>query len=413
MTATVDGVLFELFLTPDGEQDPYSRYAALHEAGPLHRWSRDGCWYATSYEVCRELLIDPRVGHDAERLFRRPGMTPADVERTRQRQAEDGREPGFSMISENPPSHTRLRRLVSRAFTTPRIERLRPQVERLVDERLDAMAAGGDVDAMTTLAFPLPVTVISELVGVPEGERERFRAYSDGLAGIRPASTQAEVDEAVAAFNEMEEYCADLITQRRAAPADDLLSALIAVRDEDDGRLTDQELRDTILLLYFAGFVTTASLIGNGLLALFHHPAQRARLWADGSLAVSAVEEFLRYDGPIDALLRDLLEPVVVGGVPLDAGEHVFLLVAAANRDPAHFPDPTRLDIGRPVSQAVSFGWGIHHCLGAPLARLEAQVVFSRMRERFADIELCGPEPRRVTGIVRRPATLPVRVHPR
>jgi cytochrome P450 len=412
-TITADDVLEQMFFTPEGEANPYPLFRVLHDMGPLHRWSRDGCWYVTGYDAVRDLLVNPRIGHDDERMFRRPGMTAEQVDAQRARMAEADREPGFSMISENPPVHTRLRRLVSRAFTTPRIEKLRAQLDGLVDDRLDEMAEAGDVDVMQALAFPLPVTVISELVGVPESERKLFRDLADVSAGVRPSATQEEVRLAEDTFAEMDEFFKTLVADRRADPQDDLLSALIAVQDEDDGRLSDQELRDTVVLLYFAGFITTTSLIGNGLLALLRHPSEMAKLWAEPSLAIPAVEEFLRYEGPIDMLQRDTLEATTVAGVEFGPDEHFIVHVAAANHDPTRFKDPDRLDITRDDSQAVSFGWGIHHCLGAPLARLEAQIAFSRMAQRFSGIDLLDPDPKRVVGIVRRVDALPVRVHSR
>ena len=407
-----DEILEELYFSPEAEKHPFPLYRVLHELGPIHRWEKDGCWYATGYEAVRELLHDPKVGHDDERLFRRPGMTADLLDRMRNRMADGEREPGFSMISENPPSHTRMRRLVSRAFTTPRIEKLRERVVQLVRDRLDELAEAGEGDAMRMLAFPLPVTVISDLVGVPESEREIFRKLADGLSGVRAAATEEELKETEQIFTEIEDFFKVLIKERRANPEDDLMSALIAVRDEDDGRLSDQELRDTVVLLYFAGFITTSSLIGNGLLALGNHPAQMADLWADESLVVPAIEEFLRYDPPVDNLLRDVLEPTEIAGVPLDVGEHVFFCIGAANHDPARFTEPDVLDLRRPDNASLSFGWGIHHCLGAPLARLEAQVTFAQLRERFAPIEVLDLDPDRIAGIVRRPKTLPVRIKP-
>ncbi|HEY3238147.1 MAG TPA: cytochrome P450 [Acidimicrobiia bacterium] len=414
MTITADDVLADL-LRGDGRADPYPLYRALHELAPFHRHDADGMWYAVRYETCRNLLRDPRLGHDEEKLFRRPGMTEAQLERMRHRM-EKRRRRGFSMLTENPPDHTRIRRLVSRAFTTPRVESLRDRVAGLVDERLDELAEAGEVDVMQTLAFPLPVTVIGELVGVPESERERFRPLiTEGMLADRPDATEEEMAKAEANFEELEQFFTDLIVARRATPEDDLLSALIAVRDEEDGRLDDDELRSTVFLLFFAGFVTTTNVIGNGLLALFRHPAEMDRLWADGSLVETAVEEILRFDGPVPFVLRDVLEPLEVEdeGVALDKGDHVVMMLAAANRDPERFPDPDRLDVGRRDSQPLSFGWGIHHCLGAPLARLEAQMVFARLRERFAGMELLDPDPPRVVSFLRGLRSLQVRVQPR
>jgi cytochrome P450 len=414
MTITADDVLADL-LRGDGRADPYPLYRALHELAPFHRHDADGMWYAVRYETCRNLLRDPRLGHDDEKLFRRPGMTEAQMERMRQRM-EKRRRRGFSMLTENPPDHTRIRRLVSRAFTTPRVESLRERVAGLVDERLDELAEAGEVDVMQTLAFPLPVTVIGEMVGVPESARERFRPLiTEGMLADRPDATEEEMAKAEANFDELEQFFTDLIVARRAAPEDDLLSALIAVRDEEDGRLDDDELRSTVFLLFFAGFVTTTNVIGNGLLALFRHPSEMARLWADGSLVETAVEEILRFDGPVPFVLRDVLEPLEVEdeGVALEKGDHVVMMLAAANRDPERFPDPDRLDVGRRDSQPLSFGWGIHHCLGAPLARLEAQMVFARLRERFTGLELLDPDPPRVVSFLRGLRSLQVRVHPR
>jgi cytochrome P450 len=231
----------------------------------------------------------------------------------------------------------------------------------------------------------------------------------------RPDATEEEMAKAEANFDELEQFFTDLIVARRAAPEDDLLSALIAVRDEEDGRLDDDELRSTVFLLFFAGFVTTTNVIGNGLLALFRHPSEMARLWADGSLVETAVEEILRFDGPVPFVLRDVLEPLEVEdeGVALEKGDHVVMMLAAANRDPERFPDPDRLNVGRRDSQPLSFGWGIHHCLGAPLARLEAQMVFARLRERFTGLELLDPDPPRVVSFLRGLRSLQVRVHPR
>jgi cytochrome P450 len=415
MTITADDVLADLLRGAEGRADPYPLYRALHEVAPFHRHDADGMWYAVRYETCRNLLRDPRLGHDDEKLFRRPGMTEAQLERMRQRM-EKRRRRGFSMLTENPPDHTRLRRLVSRAFTTPRVEGLRDRVAGLVDERLDELAEAGEVDVMQTLAFPLPVTVIGELVGVPDSERERFRPLiTEGMLADRPDATEEEIAKAEANFEELERFFTDLIAARRAKPEDDLLSALIAVRDEEDGRLDDDELRSTVFLLFFAGFVTTTNVIGNGLLALFQHPEEMARLWADGSLVETAVEEILRFDGPVPFVLRDVLEPLEVEeeGLALDKGDHVVMMLAAANRDPERFPDPDRLDVGRRDSQPLSFGWGIHHCLGAPLARLEAQMVFAGLRERFAGLELLDPDPPRVVSFLRGLRSLQVRVLPR
>ncbi len=412
-TITADDILRDLLHSPEGQADPYPFYRALHDVAPFHRFADDGMWYVCGYEAGKDLLRDPRIGHDEEKFFRRPGMTEAQKERMRARMAKR-RQRGFSMLTENPPDHTRIRRLVSRAFTTPRVEGLRERVVDIVDERLEEMAERGDTDVMMDLAFPMPVTVIGELVGVPEAERERFRyLVRDGMLGDRPDATEEEIAQAERNFEEMEEFFRALMAERRAAPEDDLLSALIAVTDEEDGRLSEDEMLSTVFLLFFAGFVTTTNVIGNGLLALFKNPDQLDRLWADGSLVESAVEEFLRYDSPVPFVVRDVLQPVEILGRRLEAGEHLVVMLSAANRDAAVFADPDTFDIGRTGHQPLTFGWGIHHCLGAPLARLEAQIVFARLRERFARLELLDDDPPRVVSFLRGLRSMQVRVTPR
>lgn len=411
-TLRADDVLRDLLTTAEGRANPFPHYRALHELDRFHRNSADGMWYAIGHKTCRTLLLDGRLGHDEERMFRRPGMTPAQLERMRRRMAERRRR-GFSMLTENPPAHTRMRSLVSRAFTPRRVEGLRERIERLVDGHLDAMMAAGDADVMADLAFPLPVAVIGDLVGVPESDRERFRPLiTDGMFGDGPDATEEDMARAEAAFTELEVFFTDLIASKRAVPGDDLLSDLIAVRDEDDGRLDDDELMSTAFLLFFAGFVTTTNVIGNGLVALLRHPVEMARLWSDPGLAPSAVDEILRYDSPVPFVVRSVLADVEVDdvGVTLTAGDHVVMLVAAANRDPQRFVDPDRFDVGRPDNHPLSFGWGIHHCLGAPLARLEAQIVFERMGDRLASVEMLDPEPPLNNGFLRGRRSLPVRV---
>lgn len=412
-TITADDLLRDLLTTEEARRDPHPLYRALREQAPFHRSGIDGMWYASRYEACREVLLDPRLGHDEERMFGRMGLDEAQLAQLRELMAKRRRR-GFSMIMENPPDHTRLRRLVSKAFTTPRVDKLRDQVASLVDERLDVLAEQGVVDVMAELAFPLPVTVIGELVGVPAEERERFRPIiTEGVLANRFDATEEERARADQNFEELEVFFAELIATRRAQPQDDLLSALIAVRDEDDGRLSEEELISTIFLLFFAGFVTTTNVIGNGTLALLRNPQEMARLWADGSLVASTVEEILRYDSPVPFVTRDVLETTEVEGVTLEVGEHVVPLLSSANRDPERFSDPDRFDVGRVESQPLSFGWGIHHCLGAPLARMEAQVAFAGLRDRFSAIDLLDEEPPRTKSILRGLRSLPVRVKPR
>jgi cytochrome P450 len=332
--------------------------------------------------------------------------------RLQERLARRRRE-GCSMLTENPPDHTRLRRLVSKAFTFRRVEALRPRIAELTDAYLDRMTVD-EADVMAELAFPLPVSVIGELVGVPPEDRERFRPLvKDGLLADRPDPSTEELERAERSLDEMERFFIDLVAERRTHPREDLLSALIGVRDEEDGRLSEDELVATVFLLYLAGFVTTTNLIGNGLLTLFRHPDQMQRLWAEEGLVGPAVEEMLRYDSPVQFIARDTLVPMEVEGISLAPGDSLIFLLGAANRDPRRFPDPDEFDVGRPDNHPLSFGMGIHHCLGAPLARAEGQVVFGRLRERFAHLELLDPEPPLAAGFLRGRQSLVIAMQPR
>jgi len=407
-TVAVDDILRELFTTPEGRADPYPRYRLLLEQAPFYRSRLDDLWYVSRYQVCRQVLLDTRLGHDREQPFRRPGLSEAQ-----QRRFERRRRRGFSMVTENPPEHTRLRGLARRAFTPRRVETLRDRVAELADGYLDRMADLRQVDVMAELAFPLPVAVIGELVGVPAADRERFRPLvQSGLLADEPGTSEEDLERADLMDGELEAFFVDLIAERRARPQDDLLSDLIAARDSE-GRLSEEELVATAFLLFFAGFVTTTNLIGNGLLALLQHPAELARLWADGDMVATAVEEMLRYDSPVQFLTRTALAPVEVAGAQLERAESVVALVGAANRDPERFADPDRFDVARANNQPLTFGAGIHHCLGAPLARLEGQVVFERLRQRFASVELANSGPTRAQGILRGLRSLPILLRPR
>lgn len=409
ITATADEVLRQLLGTPEGHANPYPLYQRLREVAPLHRSELDGVWYTCRYDDCRQVLLDPHCGRPPGRPVRRFGMADAQVRLLARRRRQQ-----LSMLMQNPPEHTLLRGLVSRAFTPLRIETLRPRIRQLVDERLDTMAGAGEVDVMEALAFPLPVAVIGELVGVPPDEREQFRPLVEAARRAeQPNASHEAVAEAERADDAIEAYFVELIARRRARPTDDLLSALIAVRD-GGGPLSEDELVATVTQLFVAGFVTTTNLIGNGLLALLRHPAELARLRADPRLVPSAVEEILRYDSPIQMNGRAVLAPTVVGGQDLQPGESLMVLIGAANRDPGRFPDPDRFDVARPDNQPLSFGWGIHHCLGAGLARLEGDVVSGQLVERFSSIELLDDDPPRQPGFFLRGLTsLPVRVVPR
>ena len=315
------------------------------------------------------------------------------------------------MLFADPPDHTRLRRLVSRAFTPQRVEALRVAVQTIVDDLLDDIGQSQEIDIVESLAFPLPVTVIGELLGVPPADRAGFQPLvAAGVAALDPTADNASLDRALAVQDQMAAYFVELVAERRQRPQDDLLSGLVAARDEGD-TLSDDEVIGTAILLFAAGFETTTNLIGNGLLALLRHPDQLERWRSDPTLARTGVEELLRWDSPVQLNGRTALVPAEVAGQHLDPGDFVTILAAGANRDPARFADPEVLDIGRADNAALSFGSGIHHCLGAALARMEGEVVFTSLLDRFGTIELAVDEPeRRPTLVLRGLASLPVRV---
>jgi cytochrome P450 len=400
--------LIELFMTPEGRADPIPRYTALREGTRIFRSAIDA-WVVGRWDDCQFVLRDPRFGKETDRStsrLRRFGLTEEDME------AYPALNRGApSMLFLNPPDHTRLRGLVSKAFTPRTVEALRPGIARLTDELLDEMAEAGEVDVMKVLAFPLPVTVIGELLGIPEPDRAQFQhLVRAGTALLELTATPEVLRAANDASETMVAYFHDLIAARRRAPGDDLLSHLIAVEEAGD-QLTTEELISTMILLFAAGFETTTNLIGNGLYALLRHPDQQQRLRDDPSLLRPGVEELLRFDSPVQVNGRMAFEDVAIGEATVPAGETVVTLLGAANRDPRHFSAPDTLDVGRSEGAPLSFGSGIHFCLGAALARAEGQVVFGRLLDRFPTIELLDDQPPyRDSLTLRGLETLPVRV---
>ncbi|MFN2506687.1 MAG: cytochrome P450 [Acidimicrobiales bacterium] len=398
-----DTLLLELVATPEGRADPYPRYAALRAQAPVHR-SALGFWVVTRYDDCQAVLRDHRLGKDFSGAANALGIT-------EEQQAEQSAFRGdhSNMLFADPPDHTRLRGLANRAFTPRRVEALRPRVVALVDELLDGFE-GDEVDVMSALAFPLPVTVIGEMLGVPREDRAQFQPLVRASTAVLELSITPEaLSAATAASETMEKYFLDLVAERRARPQDDLLSQLIEAEDRGD-QLTEEELVSTAILLFAAGFETTTSLIGNGLLALLRHPDQLERLRRDRTLIRPAVEELLRYDSPVQVDARAVYEDLEVLGHPMEAGAAVLTLLGAANRDPARFTDPDRLDVGRSEGAPLSFGSGIHYCLGAALARLEGQIVFERLLDRFSTMELLVDQPRHRDSLTLRGLVdLPVR----
>ncbi|MFE0186451.1 cytochrome P450 [Streptomyces sp. NPDC059008] len=359
----------------DFTADPYKYYAKLRAQGPVHRVRiPDGpeAWLVVGHEAVRAALTDDRISKN----WRRSGML-----------GEAGEESALftNMLDADPPHHTRLRKLVAKEFTPRRVEALRPRVQQITDELLDAMLAAPDgrADLVAALAFPLPMTVICELIGVPTIDREAFRHWSNEL--VAPTSEQAVQAASLA----MSEYLVDLIEATRNSPGDGLLSALIRTSDEDGDQLSREEVVGTAFLLLVAGHETTVSLLSNGVRALLQHPAQLAALRADYSLLDNAVEEMLRYDGPVaTATWRFTAEPVDIAGTRIPAGENVLVALASASRDPERFAAADDFDITRDARGHAAFGHGIHFCLGAPLARLEARIAIRSLLERCPDLAL-------------------------
>jgi cytochrome P450 len=389
-------------------QNPLSVFARMREQSAVTSViTPEGqrAWLITRYEDVRRALADPRLSKDWRKL-RDPGFTPDPSV-------------GFlmaHMLNADPPDHTRLRRLVQKAFTPGRVAALRPRIEAITAGLLDAMAAARDahpagdgaVDLITAFAFPLPMTVICELLGIPDRDREEFKTWSQVIL-----SSTATFDEYRAAGGAMYAYFTTLLADKRAAPADDLLSALITARDSGDS-LDESELLAMIFLLLVAGHETTVNLIATGTLALLAHPSEFSRLRADPSLLPGAVEELLRYANPLNhATDRYAPESFEVGGVMIPAGEPVLVVTSSANRDPARFPDPDRLDVGRDASGHVAFGHGIHYCVGAPLARLEGEIAFGALLARFPGLSLAVDPAAlrwRPSSLIHGLETLPVRL---
>jgi pimeloyl-[acyl-carrier protein] synthase len=364
--------------------DPYTIYRELRQRDPVHRSRLDDMWVLTRYADVLSVLTDKRFSAD-DRNSRMSGRGRRELMAEGQLQQEDF-EP--SMLRLDPPDHTRLRSLVTRAFTPRAVEALRPRVEEIVQEHLDTVAARGRMDVIRDLAYPLPVIVIAEMLGIPTEDRERFKHWSDEVVrtlGI--VSSPEDVRRSMQAGRELRQYLEAIAAERRASPREDLLSALLAAEEAGD-KLSTEEVFSTVQLLLIAGNETTTNLIGNGLLALMRHPDAMAELRADPSLMENAVEELLRYDSPVQMTSRVPTEDVEVDGKVLPRGTVVLLLTGAANRDPAQFTEPDRLDIHRQDIRHLSFGQGIHYCLGAPLARLEAPIALNALLQRFPDIRL-------------------------
>ncbi|MFE2141801.1 cytochrome P450 [Streptomyces sp. NPDC059456] len=395
------------YADPSFVADPFPLYRQLREDGPVRRAVIAGgleAWLVTRYEDGLAALSDTRLSSD---------VRDASDTRLLQQLPETERESMLSnMLRSDPPDHTRLRRLVSQAFTARRVAGMRPRIQAVADRLLDEVVPAGRADLVAEFALPLPVTVISELLGVPVDDRHDFQHWTDRMIrrGAEPPDP-AVVNEA---WRHMRAYVTELIRDKRAEPGDDLLSGLITARDEEQ-RLTEDELVAMVFLLLVAGYITTVNLIGGGIAALLAHPGQLDLLRSDPALLPGAIEEFLRYDGPVNpGIARFAREDAEIAGVRIPRGATVLIGSALADRDPARFPDPDRLDITRQDNAHLAFGHGIHYCLGAPLARLEGQIAIGTALRRLPGLALAVPPdeiPRRPGGL-RGPVSLPVTFTP-
>ncbi|WP_328380553.1 cytochrome P450 (plasmid) [Streptomyces sp. NBC_00440] len=383
--ADCDAILKDLY-SPAGRLDPYSRYAQLRKTAPVHL-TASGSVILTGYDDCAAVLRNPVMrtpDSDPQASTAPPGWQVRPASRTI----------GESMLVRNPPEHTRLRRLVSGAFSPRRVMELAPDVQGLVDTCLDrvadAGADGGTVNLRDLLAFPLPSAVIAAMLGIPESDWDwLIEPMADIVPALDLSVPEVALDRADDAARLLLPYFGELAAARRERPHEDLITALVTARDGDQ-RLTEEELVPTIILIYAAGFTTTVGLITNGVLPLLRSPEQLALLRSDPTHTPAAVSEALRYDTPVQAVSRAPAEDVVIGGVAVPAGTKINPFLAAANRDPLHFPDPDRFDITRTGGKGIGFGGGVHYCLGSALARLEGEVVFRSLVERFPKLALAG-----------------------
>ena len=390
-------------LAPRTAQDPYPAYAELRTRAPVHRSRLLQGWVFTRHADVSAILGDHRrfssdPGNGSIPLLRRV-MLPPPEERT--------------LVMLDPPDHKRVRALAGKVFTPEAVAALEPGIRGTLATLLDDIADPSSFDLMESVARPLPLIVIAEMLGVPPEDRATFASWSaKGARLLEPMIGVREWRAGKAAGQAFDAYFRRIIRERRASPRDDVVSALLRVRD-GEARLSDRETLNMLRALLAAGYETTVNMIGNGFLALLRHPGQLERLRADPELIPGAVEELLRFDAPVQANFRCVLADCGVNGQALRQGENLFLLLGAANRDPEVFPDPDRLDVGRCADGHLSFGSGIHHCLGAPLARLEGRIVIEMLLERFRSMKLVGHPPRFRPGVVLRGLeSLPVRCVP-
>ncbi|MEU1969601.1 cytochrome P450 [Micromonospora sediminicola] len=367
----VDG---DFLLAGAPQRHAYYRQLRARSVHPVALASGGTAWLITGHDQARQALADPRLRGRTGAVGDRRALPPALQ-----------RGMNTHMLNLDPPDHTRLRRLISAAFTRRRINALRPRIQAITDDLLDAIETREQVDLIRTLASPLPIRVLTHLIGVPEDKVEAFHEWTTILT-----ASAVPLQQMTDAADQMLQYSHKLLALKRRHPRPDLLTALVQVRDGDD-KLTDDELTSMVFLLLIAGQETTANLIGNGVLALLNHPDQLARLRDAPHLIPTAIEEFLRYESPVQAALRVTKEPIELDGHRIPANAVVIVSLLAANRDPSRVHDADELYLHRTDVPHLAFGHGIHHCLGAPLARLEGAIAIRTLLERFPHLRLAEP----------------------
>ncbi|MEU9310195.1 cytochrome P450 [Streptomyces sp. NPDC048256] len=395
--AVVDALSFDPW-DPAFVADPYPAYAELRERGRVIYYEPTDQWLVPRHADVSALLRERRLGRTYQHRFTHEdfGRTAPPAEQEPFHTLND-----HGMLDLEPPDHTRIRRLVSKAFTPRTVERLQPYVRRLAGELVDRLVEAGGGDLLSDVAEPLPVAVIAEMLGIPESDRGPLRPWSADICGMYELSPSKETAaRAVRASVEFSEYLLELIAARRKEPGDDLISGLIAAHDEGD-RLTEQEMISTAVLLLNAGHEATVNATVNGWWALFRNPEQLAALRADHSLVPSAVEELMRYDTPLQLFERWVLDDIEIDGTTVPRGAEIAMLFGSANRDPAVFADPDRLDLGRAENPHISFSAGIHYCIGAPLARIELAASMTALLERAPTLALAAEPLRKPNFVIR------------